>query len=160
MHGIVTVGIILGGLGCAAADGTPPVPVGDPCLSIVLALADDASAAERSAVSAAAALWADVAATRYTVEATAGAPRLAIRFASAPLAFLGIYEPERADIIVNRDLDTDELRTIALAHELGHAMGLVHASGRPSVMNAGNISVVPNAGDAGDLALLWGACPR
>ena len=27
-------------------------------------------------------------------------------------------------------------------------------------MNAGNITVVPNAGDAAALAQVWGACPR
>jgi hypothetical protein len=45
-----------------------------------------------------------------------------------------------------------------IAHEIGHAFGLVHVTGRASVMNAGNIDVAPNAGDAADLSALWGAC--
>ncbi len=146
--------------GCVTPDTTPPVAIADPCSPIVLVPAADATAAERAAVIAAASMWDDVAATRFAMDDIDGAPRLAVRFASAPLAFFGAYEAERADIVLNRDLPTDALREIAMAHELGHAMGLVHVTDRDSVMNPGNVTIAPNAADAAALAALWGACPR
>jgi predicted Zn-dependent protease len=47
-----------------------------------------------------------------------------------------------------------------IAHELGHAFGLVHVSPdtRPSVMNPGNTTVAPNDGDRAALEALWGTC--
>ncbi|HEY5949139.1 MAG TPA: matrixin family metalloprotease, partial [Kofleriaceae bacterium] len=47
---------------------------------------------------------------------------------------------------------------IVVAHELGHAFGLVHVSDRPSLMNPGNVTTPPNESDRQALAGLWGTC--
>jgi len=48
----------------------------------------------------------------------------------------------------------------SVAHELGHAFGLVHVpqSERTSLMNPGNISTPPTVEDQAALAALWGTC--
>ena len=80
--------------------------------------------------------------------------------AGAALAFLGAYEVERKDLVINRDIPDETTSSIAVAHELGHAFGLAHVTGRASVMNAGNGTVRPNAADALLFAQLWGTCAR
>lgn len=63
-------------------------------------------------------------------------------------------------IFINDDLDGQPL-AVTVAHELGHAFGLVHVdpSVRASVMNPGNLSTPPTAADAAQVTGLWGACP-
>ena len=80
-------------------------------------------------------------------------------FATAAPAIFGFYDGN-GDISINQELDADKA-AVTIAHELGHAFGLVHvpASVRPSVMNPGNLSVTPTAGDRDALAAIWGTCP-
>ena len=49
---------------------------------------------------------------------------------------------------------------ITIAHEIGHAFGLVHvpADQRTSVMNPNNLVVEPTAEDVDTLATRWGVC--
>jgi hypothetical protein len=60
--------------------------------------------------------------------------------------------------VVNRRLSNPSDRAITVAHELGHALGLPHINDRESVMNSGNLEVLPLSEDADDLRDLWGAC--
>ncbi|HEY0881746.1 MAG TPA: M66 family metalloprotease, partial [Archangium sp.] len=82
-----------------------------------------------------------------------------MRFRSAAAVFRGIYEPVTGLVSINRGLEGSD-RTITIAHELGHALGLPHvpASERASVMNPGNLTVLPTAEDVAALQQRWG-CP-
>jgi len=130
----------------------------DPCLPVVLVAAAGTTDAERASLADAAALWNAVAPLHLGVEPIAGATTIPVRFESAPLAFLGAYEPDQKDVVVNSEIPDEPTRAIVLAHELGHAFGMAHIEGRPSVMNASNSTVAPNAADAAALAVLWGSC--
>jgi hypothetical protein len=142
----------------ACASGpTTPAHVFDPCTPTAIVPAEDATGAERASVAAALAAWRAVADIRFVDDAP-DAQRVPIRFQSAALVFYGLYEDTRPDIVINRELTDPDERAIAVAHEIGHAFGLVHVTGRSSVMNAGNISVTPDRADAVDLATMWGAC--
>jgi hypothetical protein len=148
---------------CAADDNTPPVPMADPCTPVVLVAAAGTTDAERASLLDAADLWKAVAAVQIGVGVTEGAldgaTVIPVRFLSAPLAFLGAYEEEQKDVVVNSEIPDEPTRAIVLAHELGHAFGMAHIAGRPSVMNASNSTVAPNAADAAALAGIWGTCP-
>lgn len=70
---------------------------------------------------------------------------------------LGYYDDTHATIDVSDTLD-DATATVVVAHELGHAFGLLHVAraDRASVMNPGNIAVTPTLADRGAL----GCAPR
>jgi Metallo-peptidase family M12B Reprolysin-like len=164
--------------GCVGAADGPVAALADPCADIVLVPSTNATDDERASIAAAADMWAAVAGTEMqlaggTADATAAtaatgataataatATAIPIRFASAPLAFLGAYEVARGDLVINSDIPDEAASAITVAHELGHAFGLVHVAGRDSVMNAGNTTIAPNALDAADLAARWGLCRR
>lgn len=92
--------------------------------------------------------------------ADAGEVPIVFRPASGP--FYGFYDDTTATVYINVDLTDRAKRAIVLAHELGHAFGLVHVSPdtRASVMNPGNITIAPDDGDRAALAAIWGNCTR
>jgi hypothetical protein len=91
-------------------------------------------------------------------DASRGAPpTVPLRFEAAAALSHGFYDPVRGLVLVNDDLVARPL-AVTIAHEVGHAFGLVHVTNRPSVMNPGNLEVEPNASDATALADLWGRC--
>jgi hypothetical protein len=148
---------------CVGGDDAPPPAMADPCMPVVLVAVVGTTDAERGSLADAAALWNAVAPIHLGVDAAGaadGATTIPVRFTAAPLAFLGAYEPDQKDVVVNSEIPDEPTRAIVLAHELGHAFGLAHVSGRPSVMNASNSTVAPNAGDAAALAALWGSCAQ
>ena len=88
-------------------------------------------------------------------------PAVTIAFKDAADAVHGFYDDANTTVYVNLRLQDRAQRAVTIAHELGHAFGLVHiaATLRPSVMNSGNVTIVPTDQDEAELATLWGACP-
>jgi hypothetical protein len=121
--------------------------------------ASGATTAQQASLATAAAAWASVGVTAIAGAGATDGVRLV--FANGSPAEYGFYDGDTAPptITLNLDLD-DTTRPIALAHELGHAFGLVHVapSTRASVMNPGNLDVSPTAADAAAIAALWGNC--
>ncbi len=60
-------------------------------------------------------------------------------------------------MFINTDLAGAPL-AVTIAHEIGHAFGLVHvpAGQRTSVMNPNNLVIEPTAEDVDTLAMRWG----
>lgn len=98
---------------------------------------------------------------QLTREPAAGVPTVPIRFEAAAGNFHGVYEDEIGVIFLNAGITDPHQRAVTLAHEVGHAFGLLHVdrAERTSVMNRGNVVTEPATGDRDALADLWGACP-
>ncbi|HVX95219.1 MAG TPA: hypothetical protein VHK47_09950 [Polyangia bacterium] len=133
----------------------------DPCRPLVLVVQDGATPEEAAGVEAAARAWNDAAGAQVTVASagsvTTAAPQVPVSFQRAATPSHGFFDPVAGRVLINEDLAGHPL-AVTIAHEVGHAFGLVHVTGRPSVMNPGNLDVDPNTGDVGALATLWGAC--
>ena len=143
----------------AACSGSESVVAHDPCAPLAVE-APGATADEQAGLADALALWRGRGVTAFTADAQA--PTITLRFEAAADTFHGLYEPDQADILINRDLITDRAPlSIVIAHELGHVFGLVHIAPavRPSLMNAGNLVTPPTDADQRALAQLWSACP-
>lgn len=133
----------------------PFAHVVDACAPI--ALTSTASGAELASIAQASQLWTAVGVTGPgQPDATAS---VAVAFVPAPPSEFGFYDDIDVKLEIS-DALTDAQRGIVIAHELGHAFGLVHvpATERASVMNVGNLSIVPTAGDQLAVAALWGDC--
>lgn len=154
---------VLVGLACiAACSGTDNVEtVYDPCSPLSIAVLGETGAAEVGGVEGAIAAWMRVLPTQITIGATPGAADvLPIRFESGDTFYRAIYWDAFGEISVSRDrLDPDDY-ALAIAHEMGHAFGLLHVdkSERASVMNVGNLVIEPNDEDAAAIRALWDAC--
>jgi len=146
----VLVGLVVS---CAGGDTTIDV-VHDPCGGVTLASAVDSTLQDQG-IDAAIALWV---ARGIVVGHAADTPVVEVVFEPASQAFHGVYDDERGVIYINDGLTDPEQLAIVIAHELGHAFGLVHVSGRPSLMNKGNLVTPPTANDLLDLQALWGTC--
>jgi hypothetical protein len=126
----------------------------DPCAPLAL-VATAPTTAQQAALGDAQSLWRDHGAPALGLRAGA---TLEVRFSDAAPAFHGLYDDARGLIYINRDLVDEPTLSIVIAHELGHAFGLVHVTDRASVMNAGNLSIIPDDADRDALASLWGSC--
>ena len=150
MHRVV---LAIGLVACSASpQGT--ARTFDPCEPVAVA-APGASDEQLAGIDAAIALWQLPAVTR------ADTGDVTIVFRDAPDAMYGYYDAPAATIYVNTRVTDAGARAITIAHELGHAFSLVHIApdARISVMNPGNLTVAPNAGDEAELVAAWGACP-
>jgi len=150
--------IALAMFACGGPPETGPAIVYSPCAPVHLAPEADTTDAERESIVSAVAMWSQVGVTALTMN---GSPEGAVplRFKHAAAVFHGVYEPSSGLVSINRGLSGTE-REVTVAHELGHAIGLPHVerSARASVMNPGNLTVLPTSEDVGELQRLWG-CP-
>jgi hypothetical protein len=85
---------------------------------------------------------------------------LEVRFQHAAPPFHGFYDDQESVIYINDQLTDPKALSIVIAHELGHAFGLVHISPdvRTSLMNPGNLVVPPTDEDQRAVEALWGVC--
>ncbi len=130
----------------------------DACSALELD-APGASDAELASIDEAIALWQAVDLTAPSRTAAADAPAVTIVFEPGSPAWYGYFDDVAGAIYINTEL-SDDRRAITLAHELGHAFGLVHVppAQRASVMNAGNLTVVPTDDDHTAIEAIWGSC--
>jgi hypothetical protein len=143
---------------CGGATSSESYTAHDACAPLAVT-APGATDAQASGITGALALWRDRGAAAFDPAATAGAT-LAIEFDDAAEAFHGIYDPDADRVLINRDLTDPAALAIVIAHELGHAFGLVHIApgDRISLMNPGNLVTPPTDADQRALEALWGAC--
>jgi len=132
-----------------------------PCGATV-AVAPGASGAQIESVEAALALWNEAAGFDLGRAAGDDPSAIPLRFEDAAPLFMGLYDDERGVIYVNGQLTDPRERTITVAHELGHAFGLLHvqADERPSLMNPGNVTFEPTPEDVAQVDEIWGGCER
>ena len=117
-----------------------------------------ATAAELASLSQAVMLWSAVGVDGFAVGGSGAA--LTMAFVDGTPAEYGLYDGADETVYINAGALDDTNRPIVMAHELGHAVGLVHVpvTERVSVMNPGNLTALPTAADAEAVAALWG-CP-
>ena len=140
---------------CGGASQSEIARTYDPCAPITLDTAG-ATAEQASGVAGGVALWRAAGVTGF--DASAG-EAIGVRFQTAAPAFHGFYDDTAGVVYVNTDVSDPGELAIVVAHELGHAFGLVHVQDRTSLMNPGNLTTPPTDGDRAALATLWGACP-
>ena len=147
--------------GCGGQGDTELEIVFDPCTTQVAAAAGS-SASEVASIDRALSLWNEAA--ELELERVGAPPSdtvLEVSFVPSIAALRGVYDDEAGAIMVNRAIEGEEHRALTIAHELGHAFGLLHVSPdeRASLMNPGNPEVTPTPEDVGALLDLWGRCP-
>lgn len=125
----------------------------DPCAGITLR-ASPATDDQVAGIDDAIGLWAGFTTAMTRV---VDRPTIEIIFEHSSPAVRGLYDDELSVIHINDQLAGEPL-SIVIAHELGHAFGLEHVEGRPSVMNKGNLFTPPNDGDLAALEARWGSC--
>lgn len=131
----------------------------DPCAGLTL-VTTNAREDELESVDRALALWNEAGGFRLTREIQPGFSALKIEFEVASEASRGLYDDERGVVIVNRAIQDEHVRTITVAHELGHSFGLWHVSPdeRRSLMNPQNKSLGPTEEDVASVRALWASC--
>lgn len=145
--------------GCTSQPEEPET-VYDPCSPLTLSLSSSATAAERRGVEEAIAAWD----ARLPVQMVIGdgeqsSSVLPIHFVDAS-AFRAVYWDGPGYISIARKRLAESEYGLAVAHEMGHAFGLMHVTPdeRSSVMNVGNLEIAPTEMDAEELIARWESC--
>jgi hypothetical protein len=150
---------------CTACSGTgsSETSVRDPCAPLGI-VAAPATAVERDGIAGALALWRDRGVAAFDpVDAPAPAvpgASLEIRFDDAADVFHGVYDPAGGRVLINRGIADASRFSIVIAHEFGHAFGLIHIAPatRTSLMNPDNLTTPPTEADQRALEAMWGSC--
>jgi hypothetical protein len=131
----------------------------DPCTPLVLRPVA-ATPAQLDGIAGAVALWQDRGVSAFDAAAPEAPSAIEIRFDDAAATFHGVYDPDHASVLINRDLPDAATLSIVIAHELGHVFGLTHIApaARISLMNPGNLVTPPTDDDQQALEALWGSC--
>ena len=156
---------LVGGCAGGPQDTTLDI-VSDVCEPTAVIASSDLSQPQLASIDDALAMWAHIGFDRFRLAVGEDADdvlegqHIEVVYDDAAEVFHGLYDDEHGVVYINRALSDDHQRAVTIAHELGHAFGLLHvASGaRISVMNPANLVVEPNDGDAAELVALWGAC--
>ena len=158
---ILTIGLGLGlGLVAACASESAVERTYDRCSPLTIALAPGASVAEVSGVEGAILAWSEVLPTQLAIGTGAQSHDVLPLHFESGVSYRAMYWDSLGVISVSRDLLDPADYPVAIAHELGHAFGLLHVdtSERPSVMNVGNLTRGPTADDAAAVRALWESC--
>ncbi len=128
----------------------------DPCAPLVLS-APAAGDMQHASIAEAVAQWRAVGVTGP--DPGGASDSLMVAFVSAAPGTYGLYDDVDAKILISDRL-TEPARSIVIAHELGHAFGLVHVASdvRISVMNVGNLAIAPTEDDRAAITAIWGDC--
>lgn len=147
-------------LTCCAGPGSPNAVTFDACQPLVVVLGPEITPDQRDAVTRAIAMWNALGVTRLTLDDAPGAARVPLHFEDAADNFHGVYEAQTGDVLINRRLTDPAAIAVVVAHELGHAMALVHVNKdeRASVMNPDNLSEPPTPVDGAWLSAQWNHC--
>jgi hypothetical protein len=152
---VLVLGSVAGLVPACASDEVATVY--NPCAPLTIALDPDASADEVRGVEDAIQLWSEV----LPVQITIGTGErdddvLPIHF-EAGVPYRAMYWDSIGVISINRERVAPADYSLAIAHEMGHAFGLLHVGPeeRPSVMNVGNLEVAPTAEDAAGVRACW-----
>lgn len=131
----------------------------DPCGGLGVRAAEDTTAPELEGVTAGLDLW--NATSLVHLQLDGASTSVPLRFADAPDAIRGVYDDRVGEVVINQRLaPTPDPLAVTVAHELGHAMGLLHVplSERVSVMNPGNVTAAPTRDDVAALDAVWPGC--
>lgn len=147
----------------AACSGDPSVETTfDPCSDLTIVAAAGTTAAELESIDEAVLVWGAVLPVDIEVAASTGAPAgaLTIHFDSGDTFYRALYFDAIGAIHISREHLAPGDHPLAIAHELGHAFGLLHVppDERESLMNVGNLEVPATEADAGAVRALWSSC--
>jgi hypothetical protein len=144
---------------CGGAPSPESVSAHDACAPLTITAAS-ATPAEQAGIAGALAAWRDHGVSAFDAAPGPAPDAIEIRFDDAAATFHGIFDPGTDQIAINRDLTDPATLGIVIAHELGHAFGLVHVSptARLSLMNPGNLVTPPTDADQRAVEALWGSC--